>query len=135
MTAPTNSPRPLIVKVDARHPRTDTYHVGLVASGFQVVRAETVTSGIQLARRAEPSLILVLDNLQAGLDAREWLAAQHADQDASLAMVPLLILASQRREALLRIHELPGRVRVLALPLDMAQLVQAVRSLISQADF
>lgn len=135
MTAAPEAPRPLIIKLDARQYRVDTYSEGLIAHGFQVVRGASTKDGIKLARRVKPDLIMVVDNPRAGLDASKWLQIQHTDSVASLAMTPLLIMASTQRAAQLTIDQLPGRVQILVTPVDISILVAKVHEMLTLSDF
>jgi hypothetical protein len=130
-----DAPRPLVLKLDAKQYRLDPYTEGLIADGFQVVRGTTPKEGLRLARRAKPDLCLVFDNPKAGLDGKEWLALQHADVEAWLVMIPLLIVAERKRGAELRLHELPGRVRVVTTPLELEVLLAYVHELLKSAGF
>lgn len=135
MPASHDAPRPLIIKLDARQYRIDTYHEGLIAHGFQVVRGASTKDGIKLARRIKPDLIIVFDNPRAGLDASEWLHIQHSDSVASLAMTPLLIIATSQRMAQLTIDQLPGRVQLMISPVELENLVEKAREMLTLSDF
>ena len=135
MPAAYDAPRPLIIKLDARQYRIDTYHEGLIAHGFQVVRGASTKDGIKLARRIKPDLIIVFDNPRAGLDASQWLQIQHSDSVASLAMTPLLIIATSQRAAQLTIDQLPGRVQLMISPVQLETLVEKVYEMLTLSDF
>jgi DNA-binding response OmpR family regulator len=135
MPAAHDAPRPLIIKLDAKQYRIDTYSEGLIAHGFQVVRGASTKDGIKLARRVEPDLIIVFDNLRAGMDATKWLHIQHSDSVASLAMTPLLIVATSRRATQLTVDQLPGRVQLMTSPVEVDKLVAKVQSMLTLSDF
>lgn len=135
MTAPVDGPRPLVIKLDAKHYRLDTYNEGLIAQGYQVVRGASLKEGIKLARRVHPDVIITFDNPRANLDAKDWLDIQHSDLEAPLAMIPLLIVAEHRRAEQLKVHELPGRVQVLMQPVEIETLLMAVKNLLILSNF
>jgi DNA-binding NtrC family response regulator len=129
------TPRPLIVKLDAHHYRLDTYHEQLVADGFQVVRGTSIKEGIKLIRRVKPDLIVVIDNPGAGLGGSEWLSNQHSDLDGVSAMIPLIIVAERQRVPTLKVHELPGRVKIVQSPLQLDTLITSIRDMLMLSDF
>jgi CheY-like chemotaxis protein len=129
------TPRPLVIKVDATHYPLDVFSDRLVSEGFQVVKAASLKEGIKLARRCKPDLVVAVDDPATGIDAAEWLELQHSDNEVTLAMTPLLILAESNRVERLRIHELPDRVRVLQRPLDLRELIRAARQMLAAWDF
>lgn len=134
---PTNhAPRPIIVKLDAQRRRTDRVGDMLVEYGYQVVRGTSVREGLRVARRIQPDLIMVFDNLKAGLDGKAWLNEQHSDVSAeNLAMIPLLIVTNTARLPVLKVHELPGRVKIVLKPSDNERFVPIVNTLLSTSDF
>lgn len=130
-----HEPRPVVVKVDVAHMFQDTFSNHLIEAGFQVVKAASIKDGIKVARRCKPHLILVIDNPKQQIDAASWLEAQHTDTEPSLAVTPLLIVASQKRAERLRVHELPDRVQVVANPTHPSMLSHQLRLLLSVWDF
>lgn len=135
MSAPPEGPRPVILKLDARTYRLDTLHEHLIEHGYQVVRGASFKEGLRLARRVQPQLIIVVDNPAAGLDGSNWLALQHADTSAVLAIIPLIIIATNKRATTLKVHELPGRVQVLRAPHQLERLLPTIIKLLTLSDF
>lgn len=127
-SAPT---RPLVVKVDATHYPMDVFGDRLISEGFQVVKAASLAEGIKLARRCKPDLVVAIDDAESGVDAIEWLEMQHSDNEAALAMTPLLILADHSRLERLRVHELPDRVKVLQRPLELREFIQTAKHMLA----
>lgn len=134
---PTNhAPRPIIVKLDAQRRRADRVGDMLIEYGYQVVRGTSVNDGLRVARRIQPDLIMVFDNLKAGLDGKSWLTAQHADISAdNLAMIPLLIVTDAKRLPTLKVHELPGRVTVILKPSQQENFVPIVNDVLQTSGF
>ena len=131
-----HAPRPIIVKLNAQRRRSD--HVGdmLVEYGYQVVRGTSVHEGLRVARRIQPDLIIVFDNLKAGLDGKDWLNQQHSDVSVdNLAMIPLLIVTDTKRLPSLKVHELPGRVKIILKSSGHEHFVPIVNNLLSTSDF
>ena len=124
-------PRPLIIKIDGKSHRLDRIATHFIEDGFQVVKAPSVKEGIKIAQRSEPHLIIVVDNLKAGLNAEKWLVAQHSDSYAHLVMTPLLILASAKRLEILEVHELPDRVKILPADIDPVLLSHHAKQLLT----
>ncbi len=120
------TPRPLIIKVDATRYRQDKFTDRLIEAGYQVVKAKTIKDGIKLARRSKPSLIIAVDNPEAGIKADTWLEIQHSDVEPTLALTPLLIVADSQRANRLRVHELPDRVKVIQRPIQPDTLIRDI---------
>ncbi len=136
MSSANHAPRPIIVKLDGQHRRADRISDLLIESGYQVVRGSSVRDGLRVARRVQPDLIIVFDNLKVGLDGQEWLNQQHSDVSAdNLAMIPLLIVTDTKRLATLKVHELPGRVKIIAKPNENERFVPIVHKLLTMAGF
>lgn len=91
----------------------DPYHDRLVSQGYAVTNGTNYDEAIDLAHQNRPSLVLVYDDPDAGVDALEWLRRQHTDRFGWMATTPLLILADTSRMAVLKPEELPDRVVVL----------------------
>ncbi len=128
--------RPLIIKLDATpRRRADRIAVHFSEAGFQVINAASIAEGVRLGERAHPRLILALDALRNGLDAEAWLAAQHTSPSSTLAMTPLLILASVQRVQHLRIHELPDRVRVMPDNSPLSEILEAAQQILTWWSF
>lgn len=136
MPSPHHAPRPIIVKLDAQRRRADRISDVLIEAGYQVVRGSSVRDGLRVARRVQPDLIMVFDNLKVGLDGQEWLDLQHSDVSAdNLAMIPLLIVTDRKRLPTLQVHELPGRVKIIVKPNENEYFVPIVHKLLSMAGF
>ena len=126
------TPRPILIKLDNSYYLRDRWRDRLVEAGFQVIRARDFQDGLRLARRLHPELIFIVDDQRRGIDAIEWIELQHADQDGILAVTPLLILAGRKAAEEVRLQELPDRVRLLARPVDAAQVVTTIREMITR---
>ncbi|NJL94508.1 MAG: hypothetical protein HC915_12700 [Anaerolineae bacterium] len=124
------TPRPTLLKVGG-HPWVDRWRDWLVEAGYQVLRARDFQEALLLARRAQPRLILIVDDPKNHLDAIEWLELQHIDSDPLLPMLPLLIVTGRQGGAEARLQELPDRVQVLERPLDPEALIEKVRAMIN----
>lgn len=98
----------------------------LRAKGFATIEAVTGEEGVELARRHAPSLVL-MDVHLPGVSGLEALARMRADE--STASIPVVALTAQAmrgdRERFLE----AGFDGYLAKPVDVLELLDAVRSL------
>jgi len=125
---PVSVRRPLIVKWSHSGYSLDPYADRLYSHGYDVINTTNLSSTAKAAHEFHPALLIVQDDPAGGVDALNWLAAQHSDTDATVAMTPLIVLADVGRVGLLRHEEQPDRVVVLMNRADtLNQLTRTVR--------
>ena len=109
----------------------DLYSDRLSSLGYDVVTANSYANAQKMAHQCHPSLVLVYDDPTTNIDAIHWVEMQHMDNNAQLAMTPLLILADASRVPDLQVEELPDRVVVLQRRADtLNQLTRTVKRLL-----
>lgn len=119
-----------ILEVNKTAYTLDPYADRLNASGFVVTVADSIDKGLQTARDLYPGVIVVYDDPQSGLDALDWIKAQHYARESWLATLPLIVLADAARMDTLRIERIPDRVIVLQRKSDsLNQLTRYVKYL------
>ncbi|HRE48016.1 MAG TPA: hypothetical protein PLD47_09850 [Aggregatilineales bacterium] len=124
------APPVYILKVHNSPYTLDPYRDRLESQGFKVVDADTYDAGLNLAGRYRPSLVLVNDDPDTGINALRWLEMQHTSRYGWLATTPLIILADETRLPFLRPEQLPDRVVVLQRRADtLNRLAQTARYL------
>ncbi len=122
----------LIVKLHNNLYALDLYADRLGAQGYTVFNTSTYGAALDAVHKYHPTLIVVLDDPDAQVDAVQWLERQHTDPNAALAMTPLIILANAARVPELRVQELPDRVIVLRNRADtLNQMTRTVRRLLN----
>lgn len=94
--------------------------------GYQVLTAETVAAGLQLAREHSPSLII--SDLSLPLTSGfEFL--QELKQDQRLCSIPVVIITATYRESEAQAESLSlGAARFLVRPIDSQQVLREVES-------
>jgi CheY-like chemotaxis protein len=91
----------------------DPYHDRLISQGYEVANVSSYQEALDYAHEYQPSLFIVYDDSDSGIDALEWLRLQHTDRHGWMATTPLIILADALRVDMLKHEELPDRVIVL----------------------
>ncbi len=119
-----------ILKLENNPHALDFLGDAIIARGYTVTQARTYDEALDAIRDHLPDLIIVVDNLDRGIDARYWLELQHTHPDSRVAMIPLVILAGAAQMEDFKGQAIAGRVVILPLPVNLRTLEETLRALI-----
>jgi two-component system, OmpR family, phosphate regulon response regulator PhoB len=128
-----NETRRVLIVDDERSIRL-LCRVNLNASGMDVLEADDGHTGLELARRERPDLIL-LDVMMPGLDG--WSVARELAADKSTKDIPVIFLTARAEAADRRRGEQLGGVGYLVKPFDpvgIGELVEEVLTRIGRGE-
>lgn len=121
-----------ILKLENNPYALDFIGDAIIARGYTVTSVSTLEDALDTALRDHPDLIIAVDHPERGVDGRYWLELQHTQPgDNRLAMTPLLILVEGQHMADFAGQEIPGRVAILQLPLNLRLLEATMQALLS----
>jgi len=105
--------------------------VNLVASGFNVLEAEDGVTGLELARKEQPDLVL-LDVMMPGLDG--WDVARKLAADPKTRDIPIVFLTARADAADRRQGEHLGGVGYIVKPFDPVGIGDLVDDVLSRIE-
>ncbi len=103
--------------------------INLAASGIDVLEAEDGPTGLELARREQPDLVL-LDVMMPGPDG--WEIARRLARDPATREIPVVFLTARAEEADRRLGEHLGAVAHVTKPFDPLQIGDLVEEVLDR---
>lgn len=119
-----------ILKLENNPHTIDFLGDAIKARGYSVDRVRSCQEALAAIDRALPDLVLVVDNLAKGIDARYWMELQHTHPDPRVAMIPLILLVEAEHLEDFQGQAIPGRVVILRLPVNLRRLDETLRALL-----
>lgn len=121
--------KPTILVADDDPRLVRILRVNLERDGFTVITAEDGRQALEQARKCRPDLV-ILDVMMPNLDGPE--ASQQLQSDPQTQDIPILFLTAilRKSEAQQRNRQ-GGRIRFLAKPYEIEDILTQVRSLLS----
>jgi len=129
-TPGSNSARRVLVVDDERAIRL-LCRVNLAASGMDVLEAEDGRSGLELARKERPDLVL-LDVMMPGVDG--WTVARELAADEDTRDIPVVFLTARADAADKRLGEQLGGVGYVVKPFDPVSIGDFVERVLSRIE-
>ena len=129
-TPGSNSARRVLVVDDERAIRL-LCRVNLAASGMDVLEAEDGRSGLELARKERPDLVL-LDVMMPGVDG--WTVARELAADEETRDIPVVFLTARADAADKRMGEQLGGVGYVVKPFDPVSIGDFVERVLSRIE-
>ena len=129
-TPGSNSARRVLVVDDERAIRL-LCQVNLAASGMDVLEAEDGRSGLELARKERPDLVL-LDVMMPGVDG--WTVARELAADEETRDIPVVFLTARADAADKRMGEQLGGVGYVVKPFDPVSIGDFVERVLSRIE-
>ena len=129
-TPGSNSARRVLVVDDERAIRL-LCRVNLAASGMDVLEAEDGRSGLELARKERPDLVL-LDVMMPGVDG--WTVARELAADEDTRDIPVVFLTARADAADKRLGEQLGGVGYVIKPFDPVSIGDFVERVLSRIE-
>jgi DNA-binding response OmpR family regulator len=129
-TPGSNSARRVLVVDDERAIRL-LCQVNLAASGMDVLEAEDGRSGLELARKERPDLVL-LDVMMPGVDG--WTVARELAADEDTRDIPVVFLTARADAADKRLGEQLGGVGYVVKPFDPVSIGDFVERVLSRIE-
>jgi putative two-component system response regulator len=105
--------------------------VNLTASGMDVLEAEDGASGLDVARREQPDLIL-LDVMMPGVDG--WDVARRLAGDPATRQIPVVFLTARADAADKRRAQYLGSVGYVVKPFDPVQLAGMIEDVLGRIE-
>jgi DNA-binding response OmpR family regulator len=105
--------------------------VNLAASGMDVLEAEDGRSGLELARKERPDLVL-LDVMMPGVDG--WTVARELAADEKTREIPVVFLTARADAADKRLGEQLGGVGYVVKPFDPVSIGDFVERVLSRIE-
>ena len=105
--------------------------VNLVASGMEVLEAADGPTGLELARRERPDLVL-LDVMMPGIDG--WAVARELAADEQTREIPVVFLTARADPADRRLGGLLGGVGYVVKPFDPVAIPQVVEDVLTRIE-
>jgi DNA-binding response OmpR family regulator len=120
-----------VLVIDDEHAIRLLCRVNLSASGIEVLEAANGTTGIELAQRERPDLIL-LDVMMPGLDG--WEVARRLAADESTQAIPIVFLTARAGEEDRHLGQEAGAVGYVVKPFDPVAIATVVELTLARLD-
>ena len=120
-----------VLVIDDEHAIRMLCRVNLSASGIEVLEAEDGETGLELARRERPDLVL-LDVMMPGLDG--WSVARELAANDDTRDIPVVFLTARAEPADLRRGEQLGGAGYVVKPFDPVGIGTLVESLLERRE-
>ena len=120
-----------VLVIDDEAPIRLLCRVNLAASGMDVLEAEDGRSGLELARKERPDLVL-LDVMMPGVDG--WTVARELAADEDTRDIPVVFLTARADAADKRLGEQLGGVGYVVKPFDPVSIGDFVERVLSRIE-
>jgi CheY-like chemotaxis protein len=120
-----------VLVIDDEHAIRLLCRVNLTASGIEVLEASDGATGIELARRERPDLIL-LDVMMPGLDG--WEVARRLAADPATREIPVVFLTARAGQEDRHHGEAAGAVGYVVKPFDPVSIATVVELTLARVE-